>query len=146
MSMKKAKRTHSERIAGFLMLFLLIWVTCIIPLSSFTNMGQKNISDHYFKSSAVIYEDTNGSAYGVFVSGDYTFIADGDSGLAVINISDPTNPGTPVYEDTNGSAYGVFVSGDYAYIADGNSGLAVINISDPTNPEIPVYEDTNGTA
>ncbi|MHA1960692.1 MAG: hypothetical protein ACW99U_10690, partial [Candidatus Thorarchaeota archaeon] len=73
-------------------------------------------------------------ARGVFVSGDYAYVADWDDGLAVINISDPTNPGTPVYEDTRGLAYDVYVSGDYAYVADLNTGLAVIDISDPTNP------------
>ncbi|MBA7519943.1 hypothetical protein ES705_12031 [subsurface metagenome] len=71
-------------------------------------------------------------------------MADGASGLAVIDISNPTNPGTPVYEDTSGGAIGVYVSGDYAYVADGASGLAVIDISNPTNPGTPVYEDTTG--
>ncbi|MHA2067534.1 MAG: LVIVD repeat-containing protein [Candidatus Thorarchaeota archaeon] len=78
---------------------------------------------------------------GVHVSGDYAYIADGSS-LAVIDISDPTNPGTPVYEAISGQVYDVFVSGDYAYVACGDSGLAVIDISDPTNPTTPVYEAT----
>jgi len=80
------------------------------------------------------------------VSGDYAYLADFDTGLAVINISDPTDPGTPVYEDTTGIARGVYVSGDYAYLADFGSGLAVIDISDPTNPGTPVYENTIGDA
>jgi len=79
------------------------------------------------------------------VSGDYAYVADGSSGLAVIDVSDPTNPGTPVYEDTTGAARGVYVSGDYAYVAD-HYGLAVIDVSDPTNPGTPVYENTTGTA
>lgn len=80
--------------------------------------------------STVYHEDTNGNAYKVYMSGDYAYIAD-NSGLAVINISDPTNPETPVNESTNGGARSVYVSGDYAYVADGAYGLAVINISDP---------------
>jgi hypothetical protein len=135
----KEKR-HSERIIGFLI------VICIISSSFFTVIGQKITSDLSFKTSAVIYEDTNDFAYGVFVDGDYAYVADGNSGLAVLNISDPTDPGMPVYEDTSGSAHGVFVDGDYAYVADGDSGLAVLNISDPTDPGMPVYEDTNGFA
>jgi len=94
----------------------------------------------------LLYEDTTGTAYDVYVSGDYAYLADGTSGLAVIDISDPTNPGTPVYEDTTGVALGVYVSGDYAYMADYDSGLAVIDISDPTNPGTPVYEDTSESA
>ena len=64
------------------------------------------------QESSVYYEDTTGYAYGVCVSGDYAYVADDTNGLAVIDISDPTNPGTPVYEDTTGNAYGVYVSGD----------------------------------
>ncbi|MCK4383747.1 MAG: hypothetical protein KAW66_10670, partial [Candidatus Lokiarchaeota archaeon] len=59
--------------------------------------------------------------------------------LAVIDISDPTNPGTPVYGATSGAAWGVYVSGDYAYIGDRGSGLAVIQIRkrvDMVNPLI----------
>ncbi|MHA2066546.1 MAG: hypothetical protein ACXABY_19415, partial [Candidatus Thorarchaeota archaeon] len=67
----------------------------------------------------VYHEDTTGNAFDVYVSGDYAYVADSASGLAVIDISDPTNPGTPVYEDTSGTASGVFVSGDYAYVATG---------------------------
>jgi len=78
------------------------------------------------------------------VSGDYAYVADAGSGLAIINISDPTDPGTPIYEDTSSTAYDVHVSGDYAYMANHVDGLVVIDISDPTNPGTPVYEDTTG--
>ncbi len=97
------------------------------------------------KESSVYYEPTTGYARSVYVSGDFAYVGD-NMGLAVINISDPTNPGAPVYEDTTGWARGVYVSGDYAYMADGASGLAVIDISDPTNPGTPVYENTTGYA
>ncbi len=98
------------------------------------------------QESSVYYEDTIGYAYSVYVSGDYAYVAYDSSGLAVTDISDPTNPGTPVYADTIGSAHNVYVSGDYAYVADGPSGLAVIDVSDPTNPGTPVYENTTGRA
>ncbi|GAG79893.1 unnamed protein product, partial [marine sediment metagenome] len=50
-------------------------------------------------------------------------------GLAVIDISDPTNPGTPIYKVTwGGIARDVCVSGDYAYVADDANGLAVIQV------------------
>ena len=94
----------------------------------------------------VVVEDTSGESMKVAVSGSYAYVADKASGLAIINISDPTCQGTPVYEDTSGFSFCVVVIGNYAYVADGSSGLAVINISDPTNPGTPVYEDTNGTA
>ena len=95
---------------------------------------------------------TTGTAPSVKIVGNYAYIADGNSGLAIIDITDPTNlvgpggGGTPVYEPTNGTAYGIDVVGSYAYVADGPAGLAIINISDPTDPGTPVYRDTNGNA
>jgi len=96
--------------------------------------------------SSVYYENTDGFALDVYVSGDYAYVADSSEGLAVIDISDPTNPGTPVYKDTDGSARSVYVSGDYAYVADLSAGLAIIDISDPTNPGTPVYKNTSDSA
>jgi len=93
-----------------------------------------------------VYEDTAGTASGVFVCGNFAYVADYGSGLAIIDISDPTNPGLPVYEDTTGYARDVYVSGDYAYVADYDYGLAVIDISNPTNPEPPIYESTTDWA
>jgi len=64
--------------------------------------------------------------------------------LAVIDISDPTNPGTPNYESSNDNAMDVYVSGDIAYLADRNAGLTGIDISDPTNPAHDFFRNTNG--
>ena len=82
-----------------------------------------------------VYEDTDGSAHGVTISGNYAYVADKDAGLAIIDISDPTNPGNLVYRDTNDEAKRVTISGNYAYVADGTSGLAIIatNVSDITD-------------
>ncbi|MHA1111501.1 MAG: hypothetical protein ACTSRE_10400, partial [Promethearchaeota archaeon] len=93
------------------------------------------------------YRDTSGNSYDVQVSGNYAYIADGPSGLAVVDISTPFSPGATVYyEDTAGEARSVFISGDYAYIADKGAGFAVMDISDPTNPGTLAVETTNGDA
>lgn len=92
----------------------------------------------------VYYEDTTGFAWNLYVSGNFSYIATGRTGLAVMNISNPTNPSAPYYEDTNGDALGVYVRNDYAYVADAGSGLAVIDVSDPTDLGSPIYMDTTG--
>jgi hypothetical protein len=53
-------------------------------------------------------------------------VADGSSGLQVIDISNPSNPAIVGTCDTPYSAHGVHVAGGYAYVADGDSGLQVI--------------------
>ena len=75
--------------------------------------------------------NTPDSARDIHVSGDYAFVADYESGLQVIDITDPTNPTLAGDYDTPGYAWGVYVSGDYAFVADGYySGLQLIDIRD----------------
>jgi hypothetical protein len=96
---------------------------------------------------------TSGSALGIFVTKDpksgspkYAYVADGDSGLQVIDVSDPTHPDWKSSCPTEDHANEVFVSGNYAYVADRFSGLQVIDVSDPIAPKIVGSVDTPGYA
>ncbi len=100
--------------------------------------------DYYPDVISVSHRDTTGQSSGVYVTGGYAYVADCDNGLAIIDVSDPANPGTPLYRDTTGQSYGVYVTGGYAYVADYDSGLAIIDVSDPANPGTPLYRDTSG--
>ncbi len=107
----------------------------------------KIISGAYNQPSKQVFSiDTIESAYGVYVSGNFAFLAASKAGLAIINISDPTNVSVPIYKDTPGIAHNIVIEGDFAYIADNFHGLAVINISNPTNPGNIYSEDTEGKA
>jgi hypothetical protein len=55
--------------------------------------------------------DTSGSAWGVYVSGKYAYVADYDSGLQIIDISTPSSPSLVGTYNTSNYAYGVYVSG-----------------------------------
>ena len=90
----------------------------------------------------VTYLSLASGAEDIFVSGNFAYIADGSAGLAIVNISNPKDPGDPIYKGTISKALGVYVSGDFAYLADENSGLAIINISDPMVPGDPIYQPT----
>lgn len=87
-----------------------------------------------FSVSVMGSRATTDGALGVAVSGGYAFVADGLSGLQVIDISEPTTPSLISSFDTPGYAEGVCVEGDYAYVADGPGGLQVIDISVPAAP------------
>ena len=79
--------------------------------------------------------DTPGEAFGVFVLGNYAYVADYEgSGLQIINVSNPANPVLAGSYETPGDAIGVFVLGNYAYVADYFSGLQILNVSNPANP------------
>ena len=88
--------------------------------------------------------DTPGCARGVYVSGDYAYVADGEAGLRVIDVSDPQNPVEVGYYDTPGYAVDVYISGGYAYVAAGYAGLRVIDVNDPSNPVEVGHYDTPG--
>jgi hypothetical protein len=96
--------------------------------------------------------DTPDGGSRVAVAGDYAYVADDDSGLQVIDITDPTFPMIIGSVDTPGSACDVAVVGTFAYVADGESGLQVIDITDPASPqllggvEVPDYASDVATA
>ena len=89
------------------------------------------------KTSTIYYSDTNGGANKVFIKGDFAYIADTNWGLAIVNISDPTNPGVPLYRGwTAADAKGLYIEGNFAYIASGGE-FVTIDITDPTSPKVP---------
>jgi hypothetical protein len=68
---------------------------------------------------------------GVAVSGTVAYVADGMSGLRIVDVSDPAAPFEVEAYDTPGYAEGVAVDGQYAYVADGHYGLRIVDVSDP---------------
>ena len=90
--MQKSKKIFTN--INILLVILFISLFLLIPAEE-RNPNEIN-NTRLPQKSSLYYENTTGDAYGVYVSGDYAYVADGSSGMAVINISDPTNPGTPV--------------------------------------------------
>ncbi len=90
--------------------------------------------------------DTPGSAEGVFVAGNYAYVADGLYGVRVIDVSNPYSPMEVGYYDSPGEARKVFVDGDLMYVADGTAGVRVVSVADPTSPYEVGYYDTPGAA
>ncbi|MEZ6121775.1 MAG: hypothetical protein R3C49_01215 [Planctomycetaceae bacterium] len=65
----------------------------------------------------------------VQVIGSTAYVADGGSGLRVLNVSAGQHHRLGFF-DTPGFAQGVQVIGSTAYVADGVSGLRVLDVSD----------------
>ena len=110
---------------------VLLAVCCILS----TNIYAQNIE-------YIGLYNTPGEALSVFVNGQYAYIADGYSGLLVIDIS---NPNSPVYVgscNTEDKARGIYIHDDKAYIADDYAGLRIIDVSDPANPSYNSSFDT----
>jgi hypothetical protein len=87
--------------------------------------------------------DTSGIARAVTVAGRYAYVADGTSGLQIIDISNPASPALVGTFDTSGDASDVTVVGRYAYVADDTSGIQIIDISNPASPALVGTFDTS---
>ena len=79
-------------------------------------------------------------------SEQYAYVALGYEGLAVVDVSNPTNFVRIGGYDTIGYAVAVAVAGNYAYIADFYYGLFVIDVSNPTNCVLLGNIETSGEA
>jgi hypothetical protein len=65
------------------------------------------------------------------VSGGLAFMAAGQAGLLVIDVSDPTSPGLVSSHPTVGRARAVILTGSHALVADDWAGLRSFDVSDP---------------
>ncbi|HLG18572.1 MAG TPA: hypothetical protein VI895_02005 [Bdellovibrionota bacterium] len=90
--------------------------------------------------------DTPHSAQRVYVVGSTAYVADGLSGLQIVDVTNPSNPVFIGSHDTPGWAYDVFVSGTVAYVADGSSGLQILDVSNSSSPSFLGNYAFNGEA
>ena len=84
----------------------------------------------------------------VTIMGNKAYVANGDHGLCILDIS---NPSSPVFNpswsiELFDRAYYVTVVGDIAYVADGDSGIQMVDVSDPANMLVIGSLDTTGGA
>ncbi len=81
---------------------------------------------------------TTGYSQDVVVYNNIAYVAHGEGGLMIINISDPNKPVaiTNVNEGMKGYANKVARKDSVLYIASGGFGVSVVNAADPEDPQI----------
>lgn len=82
----------------------------------------------------------------VDVQGHFAYLANGQQGLSIVNVSNPYALTTLGSYNTPGNATDVYVDGILAIVADGPAGVHFIDIRDPNNPTLMASIDTNGHA
>jgi hypothetical protein len=92
-------------------------------------------------------------AYGLYVVGDYAYVAaNDDDGLSIIDVSDPSNPIEISQINSSGGeasvmnfARDVYVTGGYAYVtSSSDDSVTIIDVNDPTNPvEVGYIQDNS---
>ncbi|MHC4478490.1 MAG: hypothetical protein ACYTEL_22870 [Planctomycetota bacterium] len=110
-----------------------------------TNVYVLDVSDNRWPLLADLWTP-QGWAFGVATDGSHGYVADGGWGIAILDLTDPSNVAPAGSYQTPGVAYAVAVANDRAYVADGPAGLQIIDVSNPADP-LPVSSfDTPGTA
>jgi hypothetical protein len=90
-----------------------------------------NSSKPIFKGSY----NTPGDPIKIKLFENYAYVAEKDSGLQIIDISDPANPKLKGrWYETSNFVSDIDVSGNYAYLTNGDLGLYILNISNPAKP------------
>ena len=108
--------------------------------------GIQSISKKDFDEPEIVkIVETHDYTEGLFIDGNDLYVANGNNGLKIFDISDPVNM-TQIGNLYTSYANKVYVSGDYAYIADHTAGLQIIDVSDKTNPQVKSSLDTPGAA
>ncbi|MCF7810385.1 choice-of-anchor D domain-containing protein [bacterium] len=82
----------------------------------------------------------------VCVEGDYAYIATGESGFTIVDISVVDSAQFVSTYDTEGNVHSIAVRDGYAFVADGENGLRVIDLYEPESPFEVNYVDTPGEA
>lgn len=72
----------------------------------------------------------------VALNDNFAFLADGNAGLQVADLSFSNPAPTLGYADTPGGALGVDLIGDIACVTDQSVGLQIFDVSSPYNPEL----------
>ncbi|MCP4899847.1 MAG: hypothetical protein GY906_23005, partial [bacterium] len=87
-----------------------------------------------------------GGGFGLDVTAGKAYVAAGELGLQVVDVSDPVSPVVLAVLETPGEAKDVVVREDRAYLAAGDAGLVVADIADPASPSLVGSIDIPGSA
>ena len=73
----------------------------------------------------------DGEPHGLVLAGSYAYLADDDSAMHIVDISNPKEPRkvSSVSEDSGDFGEAVTVAGDYAYVADSGGVIVVYDIA-----------------
>ncbi|MCK4694342.1 MAG: hypothetical protein KAT74_01200, partial [Candidatus Cloacimonetes bacterium] len=77
---------------------------------------------------------------------DSTILVSGDSGIDIIDVSDPNNPSYVNIIETSEKCKGIKTQGNMAYVANSSEGLLIMDVSNPQTPTILNIFNTPGYA
>ncbi len=113
----------------------------IITLFLITSCGTPNNPEDYTGGYKTVYKMTTpGAANDITIDGNYAYMAQGEGGLLIVDISQPSHPviKTMLNEGIRGYSSKITKKGNTVYLTAGSFGISVANVSDPSNPNVTV--------
>lgn len=151
---------EKPRIVNFYELKLLVTEDILNNLNNNNMMKYKypNVKDIYVNNNTAYIVDTVGlkifdvanknnikligSCYpyyfaeGIFIEGNYAYIADNIDGIQIVDIKEKYKPEIIGMIDTNGEANDLYIENDFVYVADGTKGVCVAHIGNKNSYSI----------
>ena len=120
-------------------------VTIIIAALLVVSCGEPNNPEDYTGGYKIVKKVvTHGDANDVVVDGNYAYIAQGEGGLAIIDISNPSNALlVKNVSGLDGYSTKLVKKDNVVFLAAGTSGFNRVEVSDPSNPN-GIPQDING--
>jgi hypothetical protein len=101
----------------------------------YTAVEQRGLMIYSRSDGAQISElDLPGEAQSVKVAGNYAYLPCRQSGLQIVNVTNPAAPVRVSGYDTSGYATNVDVWSNYAVVSSGSGGVYLFDITNPANP------------
>jgi hypothetical protein len=85
--------------------------------------------------------ETQGYAQDVLKKGNLAYITQGEGGLLIADVSNPSNPVavSTTTEDVRGYSTKILMKDSAVYIAAGSFGVTVVNVANPIHPVVTAY-------
>jgi hypothetical protein len=99
-------------------------------------------SDEVSLVSRLVFEGVH--VWALDVDSSFAYLACGDSGLIVVDLSNPTTPSEKARINLDARALSILKSGDTLYVGFEESGIAVVDISVPSSPLLLEIRSTAG--
>ncbi|MCF7810800.1 choice-of-anchor D domain-containing protein [bacterium] len=105
-----------------------------------------DVSNPVAPAIAGTYYNEGLNALSIFLNGNYAYIATGEDGFMIVDISVVDSTQFVSTYNTDGYVHSIAVRDGYAFVADGENGLRVIDLYEPESPFEVNYVDTPGEA
>lgn len=92
------------------------------------------------------FQPTLASAFDVYSSGGLAYVSDRETGLHIVDVSNPASPIARGFQQMPDEAFEVALAGQLAGVANGNRGLQLVNVANPDAPAIITACNTPGFA